>query len=191
MKFTQIPENTFKEMQLNAGILLTTFDPTTATIQNSDILAATSGGVKFDAKPTYKDLGDVVDNCPKNTKELKKLDFWDVKMSGNMITITPATAKKNMAAADVDSSTNKITPRNDLESTDFEDLWWVGDYSDKNGDADGGFCAIHMMNTLSTGGFSIQTADRDKGQFAFEYTAHYSTSAQDTVPFEVYIKAGA
>ena len=32
--------------------------------------------------------------------------------------------------------------------------------------------------------------DRAKGQFAFEYTAHYSMSAQDTVPFEIYIKAG-
>ena len=66
----------------------------------------------------------------------------------------------------------------------------MGDYSDKNGDTNGGFIAIHMMNALSTGGFQIQTADKAKGQFAFEYTAHYSMSAQGTVPFEVYVKAG-
>lgn len=47
-----------------------------------------------------------------------------------------------------------------------------------------------MLNALSTGGFQMQTADEAKGQFAFEYTAHYSMSAQDTVPFEIYIKAG-
>ena len=54
----------------------------------------------------------------------------------------------------------------------------------------GGYIAIHLMNALSTGGFQLQTSDRAKGQFAFTYTAHYSMSAQDTVPFEVYIKAG-
>lgn len=47
-----------------------------------------------------------------------------------------------------------------------------------------------MLNTLSTGGFSLQTGDKEKGQMSFEYTAHYSITAQDTVPCEVYIKAG-
>ena len=44
-----------------------------------------------------------------------------------------------------------------------------------------------MINALSTGGFQLQTADKEKGTFSFEYTAHYSMSAQDTVPFEVYV----
>ena len=60
----------------------------------------------------------------------------------------------------------------------------------KNGATNGGYIAIHMMNALSTGGFQIQSGDKAKGQFAFEYTAHYSMDAADTVPFEIYIKAG-
>ena len=47
-----------------------------------------------------------------------------------------------------------------------------------------------MMNALSTGGFQLKTADKGKGQMAFEYTAHYSISKQDVVPYELYIKAG-
>ena len=85
---------------------------------------------------------------------------------------------------------SKITPRNDLKGSDFTDLWLLCDYSDKHGTTSGGFCAIHMLNTLSTGGFSLQTGDKVKGQMSFEYTAHYSITAQDTVPCEVYIKAG-
>ena len=54
----------------------------------------------------------------------------------------------------------------------------------------GGFIAIKLLNALSTGGFQLQTADKSKGQFAFEFTGHYSMSAQDIVPFEIYIKAG-
>ena len=188
MKFTKLSENAFKEMQFNVGILLDTFDPTTATVTTTDILAATTGGINFSATPSFMDMGEDVDNCPKNSKELKQLDTWDVKLSGTMVSITPEIVQRNLAAADV--AAEKITPRIDLESTDFSDVWWVGDYSDHNGDTNGGFCAIHMMNALSSGGFQIQTGDKAKGQFPFEYTAHYSLAEQTTVPFEVYVKAG-
>ena len=192
MKFTQIPTNTFKELQLNAGILASNFTPATGTVEADDILGATSGGVSFTAKPAYTDLGDGIDNCPPNMKELKKLESWDeVNMSGTYLTVNTARAKSLLAAADIGSSdTTKVTPRNDVALTDFEDIWWIGDYSDKNGATNGGYIAIHMMNALSTGGFQLQSSDKAKGQFAFEYTAHYSMAEPDTVPFEMYIKAG-
>ena len=191
MKYTKIPETTFQNLQLNAGVLLSTFNPASATVADESIIGATTGGINFTATPTYIDFGEDIDNCPKNMKELKKLDSWEAKCSGTFVTIDTAVAKSLIGAADIGTSdTTKVTPRNDLAQSDFDDIWIVGDYSDKNGDTNGGFIAIHMMNALSTGGFQIQTADKEKGQFAFEYTAHYSMSAQDTVPFEVYIKAG-
>lgn len=188
MKYTKIPETTFKNLQLNAGVLLSAFDPVTATVANESIIGATTGGVNFTATPTYSDKGEDIDNCPKNMKELKKLDYWDINMSGTYVTVDANAVKDLVGAADV--SGNKITPRNDLKLTDFTDVWWVGDYSDQNGETNGGFVAIHMMNALSTGGFAIQSSDNGKGNFAFTYTAHYSMSAQDTVPFEVFVKAG-
>ena len=191
MKYTKIPETTFQNIQLNAGVLLSSFTPSSATVSDEAIIGATTGGINFTATPTYIDFGEDIDNCPKNMKELKKLDSWEVKCSGTFVTIDTATAKSLIGAADIGTSdTTKVTPRNDIAQADFSDIWIVGDYSDKNGDTNGGFIAIHMMNALSTGGFQIQTADKEKGQFAFEYTAHYSMSAQGTVPFEVYVKAG-
>ena len=189
MKFTKIPADTFNQIQLNAGILAESFDPATQTIDG--IVAATSGGVNFTAVPSYTDYGDDIDNCPKNTKELKKLDSIDVKISGTAVTMTAEHAKKLIAAADVDElDATHIVPRKDLAEDDFEDLWWVGDYSSENNGDDAGFIAIHMMNTLSTGGFAIQSGDKAKGTFAFEYTAHASIAAQDVVPYELYIKEG-
>ena len=191
MKYTKIPENTFKNIQLNAGVLLSSFTPSSATVSEEAIIGATTGGINFTATPTYTDFGEDIDNCPKNMKELKKLDSWEVKCSGTFVTVDTAVAKSIIGAADIGSpDTTKVTPRNDLAQADFSDIWIVGDYSDKNGDTNGGFIAIHMMNALSTGGFQIKTSDKAKGQFAFEYTAHYSMSAQGTVPFEVYVKAG-
>lgn len=191
MKFTKIPETAFQELQLNAGILLSSFTPSTATVTAENILGATSGGVNFTATPTYSDFGEDIDNCPKNMLELKKLDFWEVKMSGTFVTVDTSLAKTLIGAADIGTSdTTQIIPRNDVTETDFTDLWWVGDYSDKNGDTNGGFVAIHMLNGLSTGGFQIQSGDNAKGQFSFEFTGHYSMDNQDKVPFEVYVKAG-
>lgn len=194
MKYTKIPENAFKELQLNAGVLLTDFD-TTDGMTEQELLAvmigATSGGVNFTATPTYEDYGADIDNAPTNVKELKKLTGWEVKMSGNFITVTPSSAVLMAGAADADKAdTTKITPRNDVADTDFKDIWWVGDYSDKNGATNGGFVAIHMLNSLSTGGFQLQSTNKGKGQFAFEFTGHYSIADQNKVPYEVFVKAG-
>lgn len=191
MKYTRIPETAFQTLQLNAGILLSDFTPGTATISEENILGATSEGVNFVATPEYSDFGEDIDNCPVNVMELKKIDSWEVTMSGTFITVDTDLAKRLIGPADIDKSdSTKVVPRNDVMTTDFRDIWWVGDYSDKNGDTNGGYVAIHMLNGLSTGGFQIQSNNRGKGQFEFEFTGHYSIDAQDVVPFEVYIKAG-
>lgn len=190
-RYTKIPSDTFKQIQINAGLLLKSFTPATGTIEADAQIGATTGGINFNATPTYTDFGDDIDNCPKNMKELKRLEGWEVKANGTMVTLDTAAAKSLIGAADIDGTdATKVTPRNDLADDDFADLWFVGDYSDKTGATKGGFIAVHLMNALSTGGFQIQTRDKAKGQFAFEYTAHYSMADQDTVPFEVYIKAG-
>lgn len=191
MKFTKIPDSTFQNIQLNAGVLLRSFTPGTAAIDIEDIIGATTGGFTFADTPTFTDFGEDIDNCPRNMMELKKLDAHDVTASGTFVTISPALAKMLIGTADTGTpDQTKVTPRNDVLLTDFTDLWWVGDYSEYNGETNGGFVAIHMMNMLSTGGFQLQSANRGKGQFAFRFTAHYSMEAQDTVPYDVYIKAG-
>ena len=191
MKFTQIPTETFSQLQLNAGLLLKSFTPSTGTLDKADIIGATSGGVKFTAKPSYTDFGEDIDNCPANMAELKRLDSIEVTISGTFVTVSTSSAASTIGAADVDpNDPTHVVPRSDLKDEDFRDLWWVGDYSNLNGDKNGGFVAIHMMKTLSTGGFALTSDDKSKGQFDFEYTAHYSMDGPTAVPYEVYIKAG-
>lgn len=190
MKYTQIPVDTFETLQMNAGIIVKGFNPATGEI--TDLLGATTGGLSFSDSMSFTDLGEDIDNCPKNMMELKMLDQHEVKVSGTLVTMNAATAHTLAAAADVDAEDEThIVPRNDLDvAKDFQDIWIVGDYSSNNDGASAGFIAIHLMNALNTGGFQIKTADKAKGQFAFEFTGHYSMNAQDTVPYELYIKAG-
>lgn len=258
MKFTQIPSDTFQKLALNAGILAHHFIPDSGTLLQSlkingvlrrNIIGATSGGITFTGTPTFADFGEDVDNCPKNTKEMKRITAWDVKISGTFVMLDEDAARELIGGADkicidgvdagegpwpsgyplytrtgsgtaqspyvytlwdgtgtpgtlYEATAFKIVPRLSLDTTDFNssdsaitcgdfaDLWFVGDYSDVNTGSDAGFVAIRVMNALSTGGFSMVTADQEKGKFSFEYTGHYSLDNPDEVPFEVYVHAG-
>lgn len=239
MKYTQIPVTTFKELVLNAGILVDSFTTGTGAIGN--IIGATKGGINFKDTPTFKDFGEDIDNCPKNMLELKHIESREVVLSGTFLTVNATNAKRLVGSATVTAgartytltsdtaivpgkvyytqsgtspnyvytpvanpvatslstyyelttaAADRVVPNNDITAADFSDIWGIFDYSEKNGPTKGGYLAIHMMNALSTGGFQIQSTDKEKGEFAFEFTGHYSMGAQTTVPYELYILDG-
>ena len=176
--YTVIPESTFEEMQLDAGVLATDFNPASPALDDEDILCATTGGINIIAEPSYSDFGEDVDNVPVNMMELKHLDSWDCRIETTGLGTSPELIQKALGAADI--SSNKITPRMSLDNADFNDLWWIGDR------ADGGFVAVKLINALSTSGFSLQTTKNGKGQTSLVFTGHVSIENQDVVPMEFY-----
>jgi hypothetical protein len=183
-RFTKIPQETFNELEVDAGVLLNAFDPATPTITDAAIICATTGGINISCVPTFSDWGEDVDNCPNNTKELKHLDEWTCSLSTTCLQTSAEAIKLSLGAAT--TTGNKIVPDPSLDQTDFTDaIWWVGDRSD------GGFVAVKVKNVLSTGGFSLQTTKKGKGQYALELTGHYSIDALDDVPMEFYVSEGA
>lgn len=228
-RFTVIPESTFEELAVDAGVLLYDFDPANPSFDDDDIISATTGGINVVCQPSYSDWGEDVDNCPNNTKELKNLDGWDSKISTTAVNASAKIIKLSLGAADMTDATYKastdttvqtgkiyytrtgtspnytytkvqsptgnpstsnyyeidnpgpeITPRADLEQTDFTEVWWVGDK------AGGGLVAVHLENALSTGGLNLQTTKNAKGQFTLEITGHTSINAQNKVPMTFY-----
>lgn len=191
MKYSQLPADMFKNIQFNAGMIVTEFNLETGEAPENAQVGATSGGINFTATPTFSDYGKDIDNCPKNMKEMKRLDSWEVKLSGTFVSLN--TTAGTMLCAAADASGGGIVPRSVLKSTDFKDLWVIGDYSEINADGTtgkAGFLAIKVLNALSTGGFQLQTGDKAKGQFAFGFTGHYSMEDPEKAPFEIHIKQG-
>lgn len=184
--FTAISQDAFDELQMDAGMLLKTFNPAQpAAPADADIITATTGGITVECVPTYSDFGEDIDNVPNNMKELKHLDGWECKISTTALGTTPEAIKLSLGAADIDATTtSKITPRRDLNQSDFSDIWWVGDKMD------GGFVAVKLMNALSTGGFSLKTTKNGKGNLTLELTGHVSINAQQTMPMEFYSVEG-
>lgn len=185
-RFTAIPQDTFESLQLEAGILLYNFDLDAETYRETDMICATTGGITASCVPAYSDLGEDVDNCPVNMMELKNLDGWDCKLGFTSLGTSPRGIRLALGAADIDGTDNtKIVPRRTLSQNDFSDVWWVGDR------ADGGLVAVHLLNALSTSGFSLKTSKAGKGQTSVELTGHVSIKAQDVVPMEFYSRGPA
>lgn len=184
-RFTVISEDAFESLQLDAGVLLSQFDPENPYVDpaSEDIIATTTGGINPTCVPTYSDFGEDVDNVPNNLMELKHLDGWDCGMGFSTIKFNAENTVWALGAADTTTLSNgvkKITPRRDLKQTDFKDVWWVGDK------ANGGAYAVRLINALSTGGLSIQSSKNGKGTNAVTLTGHVSIKAQNVMPMEFY-----
>lgn len=184
-RFTQVKLDAFKEIQIEAGVIVKAFDPSNPVLDRSKILFTTSGGIQINAKPSYTDYFEDVDNVPNNTKEGKQIDEWECSLSFTALDTSPESVKIELGAADIDANdTSRITPRRELKLSDFTDLWWVGDR------ADGGFIACQVLNALSTDGFSLKTVKKGKATTAVTLTGHYSMNAVDTVPMNFYVIEG-
>lgn len=180
-RFSVIPQNTFKELQTDAGVLLKTFDPANPVLVDSNIICATTGGVNPTCKPTYSDMGEDVDNCPAGMMELKRVDSRECALGFTAIGVSPTVIRMALGAADIDGTDKtKIIPRMELKNTDFSDIWWVGDRSD------GGLVAVCLKNALSTDGFSLQTTKNGKGQISVNLMGHVSMQNQNEVPMVFY-----
>ena len=184
-RFTRLSSDAFDALQLDAGVLLSAFDPSNPYVDPTDetIIATTSGGINPTCVPTYSDFAEDVDNAPANLMEFKHLDGWDCGMAFTSIKFNAPGVKLALGAADTETLSNgvhKIKPRRDLKLTDFGDLWWVGDK------ADGGAAAIRLKNALSDGGYSMQTTKNGKGTISMSVKGHVSIHAQDDMPMEFY-----
>lgn len=183
-KFTKVSENTFNEIQLEAGLILKQFDPAgTTDVKDTDIVCATTGGISITCKPTFNDYGSDIDNVPANMLEFKEVDGWDCSIGFTALNASAEVIKLALGAAD--ASGNKITPRFDMSKADASDIWWVGER------ADGGFVACCLKNAMSTDGLTLKTTKNGKGQLSCVLTGHVSIDAQNVVPMEFYVQEGA
>ena len=187
-KYTLIPENTFSRLVLGTGVLALAFDTDGGELDEDDIWGTTTGKTEFCALPHYTDMADKSQNCPKNVAGLKRLDYWEAKLSGTMVSVAADTLKKLAGAASVTSEC--ISAQKKLTDACFGDLWLIADYSDVTSGTDAGYIAVRLKNALNTSGVDLELSNGSKGEFAFSFLAHSDVSSPQTPPYEIYIHAG-
>ena len=184
--FSKVTSESLNLVQIQAGMILTSFDPTSpAEPTASNVLCATTGGIQASCVPTFEDFGEDIDNCPNNTKEMKRITGWDctfsftaLDMSGDMFKAALGAAIKY---AETTARPETITPRAQVAAQDFADLWFISERTDDK------IIAICLENALSTGGFDYKTQKNGKGQLTVTFTGHISISSPDDIPMTFYV----
>ena len=179
---TKVSADAAQNMQVDAGILLNTFDVTNPVEPaDNDIICATSGDFNITCQPETEDFFEDVNNAPNNTKEGKRITGWNCGLTVNCLEVTDETLVLALGAADV-ALDGGINPRVQYQLTDFKGLYWLGDMVDE----DKILCVV-MDNTVSTDGLSMTTTKNGKGQIALTLTPHASLANMDKVPMAFYI----
>lgn len=180
--------DTAKNLQLDAGIVVTglddpgTFDGVLQTPAKS--LGATSGGGKFTAIPTFRNLFDGIDGAKGEYKGGVAIDFWDIKLSVQLKEVTKDNLMLALGAADVTTSANHdiITGRCNIKDTDYlANICWLGTVN--------GFekpLIIELKNVMSKNGLNFTATDKGTGAIDLEFTAHFDVTTPNEVPFKIY-----
>ena len=180
MTYSKITQSQFNEMQFDAGVWVRSFDITRPSISPNDVICATSGGISLSVVPNIVDTGSDVYMMPKETAEMMMLTGWSVEASFTCISMSADSIKMVLGASE-DGTGNSIIPKMELQDTDYENLYWIGDR------VDGGFVVVKLINALSDEGLSITTAPKSMGEVAVHLTCHASIEEDmEAVPVEIY-----
>ena len=190
---TPLRRDTFKSLQLNAGVFLVNFDLSSysdaaelktalnaAIVAGTNLLGATRGGGTF---TITRDIRQVeVDGARFRFVGGEIVDSADAYLSSTLIEITPAHLKKVIGNCDVTTSGLKsvLTLRTAFEEDDYlQNAVWIGDTSE-------GFVCIELKNALNTADFTFTFADKNEGTVNVEYHAHQGdVSDYDELPVKI------
>lgn len=179
---TRISADAADKMQVNAGLLLNTFD-----IENpvepvdANIVCETTGDFSITCTPTTEDFFADVNNAPTNTMEGKQITGWDCSLGITAISVTEDMLMLSLGAADVGAD-GGVHPRRTYKAEDFKSLYWIGDMADESK-----LFVVVMDNTVSTGGLSFTATNNGKGGLALTLMPHATTKNIEKVPMAFYI----
>lgn len=179
---TKVSADAASKMQMNAGILVKSFDVTNPVEPKSeDIICDTTGDFSITCVPTTEDFFEDVNNAPVNTKEGKQITGWECGLTVTSLSVTAETLQLALGAAEVGED-GGVHPRVTYKVDDFISLYWLGDMIDENK-----IFVVVMDNTVSTGGVSFTSTNKGKGGLALTLTPHASLTNMDKVPMAFYV----
>ena len=190
-----IRTETFKRLQLNAGIFIKNLDYSSisdaaalktaiaaAIADGTKILGATRGGGSFVA--TRELRTPEVDGMRYPFKGSDFVDSVDAYLSTTLLEIVPGTIKDLLGTATATTSGKKTTIKMHTAINTASDyiasLTWIGDL------ADGQLIAITLKNAFNTADFSLTFTDKGEGTLAAECHARQENVRDyDEAPFEI------
>ena len=189
-----IRNETYDNLQLNAGMFLKNFDYSdiddadelktalaNAIIAGTNILGATRGGGTFTVTREMREPD--VDGKRYSFVGGRFVDSTDAQLSTTLLEATPGNFATALGCATATTSGKKttITMHTQIRDTDYlSNICWVGDISD------GRLALICLYNALNTADFTFTFSDKGEGTYNVEFHAHQSEVLDyDDAPFEI------
>ena len=186
---TGLTDRTIVNLQLNAGVLLTSYTKGEA-IAEEDIIGATRGGGSFTAVPTVHQVA--VDGAPTYFKCGERVDDWVVTLNATMLEFSDEGISRALGVGVTKTESGSGTTKDvtfkvnrTIKDAEYKDIYWVGDLSN------GQNVVIKLENALNISGFSLTVTDRGEGTYPLALIAHYTVDDLDTAPFELTIERAA
>ena len=183
---TGLTDRTIVNLQLNAGVLLTTYTKGT-DIDENDIIGATRGGGRFTTVPTKQQAAGA--GAPTLATGRGRGGAWGgtvkATVGGGSDEAISRALGVGVTKTETGTGTTKdttFTVKRTVNDADYKDLYWVGDLSN------GQNVVIKIKNALNTSGFSLTFSDRGEGTYALALIGHFTTDDLDTAPFELTIE---
>lgn len=181
-KATKITADAAENMQMNAGLLLNTFDISSPKEPTDEqIICETTGDFNITCTPTTEDFFADVNNAPTNTKEGKQITGWACGLTVTALSVTKETLALALGASEEEGA-NGVRGRTTYKMEDFKSLYWIGDMMDENK-----LFVVAMDDTVSTGGVTFTSTNKGKGGLALSLTPHASAATPHKVPMAFYI----
>lgn len=178
---TGLTPQTFKNLQLNAGVFLKNFDysgietpddltdAVIAVLESREgVLGATRGGGTFTCAPSIRNIE--ADGKRSEFVGSTVNDGWTVRLSTTLLEATPENFKDALMSADVTVNGNVtiVQPRTAIKTEDYiSSLCWIGDTSE-------GLMMIELDNALNIDGASFTFTDKGEGTLPVNFMAHQS-----------------
>lgn len=178
----QIPADTFSNLAKGAGMLAKTFTPSApATLEPTNILCATNGGVHITCAPTIVDHADGIDNAKTGMLEMQEVTMYEVTMEFTAVSVTTDMLKMAIGKVAAESDGKVLPSHGTLTADDVTDLWFIVPQTEKK------VFAACIKNAFSTGGLDFQSENEGNGSLSMSLKGMYKMDAQDTVPLECYV----
>lgn len=191
---TPLREETFENLQLNAGIFIKNLDYSSiadasalktaiaaAITAGTNIIGATRGGGSFVVSREIREPD--IDGRRYPFKGGKFVDSADAHLATTLVEITAANLVMALGGATATTSGKKTTIKlhTAIQSSDYIDtLTWFGDL------ADGRLVAITLKNALNTSDLNLTFTDKGEGTLPIELHAHQANvNDYDEAPFEI------
>ena len=178
---------TAQNLQLDAGIIVRGLkDPSTfaGELGEAKSIGATSGGGKFSAVPTMRNLFEDLDGAKGLYKGGQVIDGWDIRLTATIKEMTTENLRMALAAADTttEGQYDVTKARMTVELEDYLDnICFLGTVNGKNEPM-----IIELKNVLNVNGLNISTTDKGTGSVELDLVAHFDLSKPEEVPFDIY-----